>query len=86
MIIVGAFNVGSINSTYQPDELVNKGDECGFFAYGGSTVTVLFKKDAAQLDSEILKHSQDGFETAVKMGQKVGSFTNQTLQKNWDVE
>jgi phosphatidylserine decarboxylase len=68
LVCVGALMVGSIVSTYQPGKLYHKGDECGYFAFGGSTVVLLFGQDAIQPIRHFTEHSLQGFETAVKMG------------------
>jgi phosphatidylserine decarboxylase len=70
---VGATMVGSIFETYQPNQPVEKGDEMGYFAFGGSTVVVFLNKEQFQVDADILKNTQKGFETLVKMGEKIGS-------------
>ncbi|GIT05338.1 MAG: hypothetical protein CM1200mP29_07490 [Verrucomicrobiota bacterium] len=36
--------VGSIRQTYMPGETGAKGEEKGYFAFGGSSVAVLFEK------------------------------------------
>ena len=74
LVIVGAFNVGSINNTYVPGDSYNKAAELGFFAYGGSTLVYLFPKGMISVDKPFIEHSREGFETAVKFGQKVGNF------------
>ena len=50
-----------------------RGDEKGFFEYGGSTIIVLVKKDVLKISNEILEASQQGIETPVKMGQVIGN-------------
>ena len=43
-IEVGATSVGSIRQTYKPDSLVKKGDEKGYFEFGGSCIVLLFER------------------------------------------
>jgi phosphatidylserine decarboxylase len=43
-IEVGATCVGSILQTYSPNKKVNKGDEKGYFKFGGSTTILFFEK------------------------------------------
>jgi phosphatidylserine decarboxylase len=69
---VGATMVGTIISTYQPNTFVNKGDEMGYFAFGGSTVLMLVDRDRVKIDSDILKNTKNKIETAVQMGEKIG--------------
>ncbi|MFA6262879.1 MAG: archaetidylserine decarboxylase [Candidatus Babeliales bacterium] len=68
MLCVGALMVGSIVHTHQAGQLYRKGDECGYFAFGGSTVVLLFKSNTIQPIEHFTEHSLQGFETAVKMG------------------
>lgn len=69
---VGATMVGSILSTYTPDSPLQKGDEMGYFAFGGSTVVILFEKDTIKIDDDLLKTTSAGKETYVKMGERIG--------------
>ncbi|MBU3157520.1 phosphatidylserine decarboxylase [Clostridium estertheticum] len=69
---VGATCVGTIIQSYSEDSRVIKGDEKGYFKFGGSTVIILFKKNAVKIDDNLLLQTQLGFETAVLMGEKIG--------------
>ena len=69
---VGATMVGSIIETYYPDQKINKGDEMGYFAFGGSTVVLLVDKDKITIDQDILDNTKNKIETFVKMGEKIG--------------
>ncbi len=73
LIPVGATMVGSIHSTYKPDEPVKKGNEMGYFAFGGSTIVLLFDPDSFKLDKDLLENTKNQIETAVKMGEKIAS-------------
>ena len=71
-IAVGALLVGSIGWTVNEGEKVRKGDELGYFAYGGSTVIVLFPGDMnIEFDEDMANWSKDGFETILKVGHGV---------------
>src|SRR5271156_3201962 len=51
IVAIGALLVGSIAWTVKEGDKVSKGDELGYFAYGGSTVIVLFPDEmAAEFD------------------------------------
>ena len=69
---VGATCVGTIIQSYTPNSKIIKGDEKGYFKFGGSTVIMLFKKNAVKIDEDILNQSRLGFETSVLMGEKIG--------------
>mgnify|MGYP006290447337 CR=1 FL=1 len=73
MVIIGAMMVGKIKLTYDPNKKQQKGDECGFFEFGASSIALLFKKDEIKIESKFIQNSLHGFETAVKMGQVVAS-------------
>jgi len=69
LVAVGALLVGSIVWTVKEGEQVVKGQELGYFAYGGSTVIVLFPDDMAlEFDEDMSNWSKDGFETLLKVG------------------
>jgi len=70
---VGATMVGSIIHTYKANSEVQKGSEKGYFAFGGSTVVLLFEKGQIQFDTDLLDNTRKGLETVVKMGEKIAS-------------
>jgi phosphatidylserine decarboxylase len=72
MAEVGATMVGSIVQTYK-DKVVCKGQEKGYFKFGGSTIVLIFKKNKIKIDKDLLLNTKKGFETAVKMGEKIGT-------------
>ncbi|KAF9990778.1 hypothetical protein BGZ75_010033 [Mortierella antarctica] len=71
---IGALLVGSICMTGGGvlGNSLQKGDELGYFAYGGSTCILLFKKGAVQFDEDLLRSSKKGLETLVRMGEHIG--------------
>jgi phosphatidylserine decarboxylase len=69
---VGALLVGKIVNHHGP-AAVRRGQEKGYFQFGGSTVVLLLKKDTALLDEDILENSRNGIETVVKFGEKIGT-------------
>lgn len=71
MAEVGATMVGSIVQTHKGG-FVNKGDEKGYFKFGGSTVVLLFEKNKIRLDADLLLHTLKGYETSVKEGERIG--------------
>lgn len=68
---VGALMVGRIVN-HHAKKSVSRGEEKGFFQFGGSTIVLLLKKDAVMIDADILENSRNGFETAVKFGERIG--------------
>lgn len=65
MIPVGALCVGRITETYTSEEQYMKGDEVGYFSFGGSTVVVLSK------GIKVLDKYLSGKEVQVKMGESL---------------
>ncbi len=71
MMEVGAIMVGKIVN-YHESIRVKRGMEKGRFEFGGSTVILAVKKDMLIIDEDILENSNEGFETKVKLGEKIG--------------
>ena len=69
-IEVGALCVGRIKNFKH--NKVERGQEKGYFEFGGSTIVVLLKKDTVNIDKKIIENSSEGVETIVKQGEKVG--------------
>ncbi|WP_068471435.1 archaetidylserine decarboxylase [Candidatus Protochlamydia phocaeensis] len=69
---IGATNVGSIQETYTPFKWHVKGEEKGYFEFGGSSLILLFPKGAIQFDADLLEATQQGFEMRCLMGQRMG--------------
>jgi len=74
-ISVGATMVGSIHITSKAGQVAKKGDEHGYFAFGGSTVLLLFEPNRIVFDKDLLANSEKPIETLVKMGQSIGTST-----------
>ena len=69
---VGAMLVGRIIQTHNTGTF-NKGDEKGYFEFGGSSIVVLLKKGVADIDGDILEYSAKGIETTVEYGERIGT-------------
>ena len=70
-IEVGALMVGKIVN-YDQVACIHRGDEKGKFEFGGSTIVLLFKKDSVEIDDDLIENTKNGYETAVKMGERIG--------------
>lgn len=68
---VGATMVGSIHQTYTPKNMVNKGQEMGYFSFGGSTIVLLVPKSVASINKDLITNTQNNLETFVKMGEQI---------------
>jgi phosphatidylserine decarboxylase len=64
--------VGSILTSVEEGQLVERGDELGYFAFGGSTIVCLFEKGAVQWDEDLLGNGRAAIETLVRMGMGIG--------------
>mmetsp|Transcript_26232 Transcript_26232/g.65933 ORF Transcript_26232/g.65933 Transcript_26232/m.65933 type:complete len:193 (+) Transcript_26232:1613-2191(+) len=71
-VCIGATLVGSIVLTAEVGKTFAKGDEMGYFAFGGSTTIALFQGGRVAYDEDLLKHSNQSLETLVKMGTQLG--------------
>ena len=70
--IVGATCVGSATFTFSQKQRVKKGEELGYFSFGGSSVLTLFEKDRLRISEDVQQHSQANIETYAKMGEEMG--------------
>jgi phosphatidylserine decarboxylase len=62
--------------TVKEGQKVVKGEELGYFAYGGSTVIVLFPEDLnIVFDEDISQWSKEGLETILEVGQGIAKCT-----------
>jgi phosphatidylserine decarboxylase len=75
MIEVGATNVGSIRQGFLPGRAVEKGEEKGLFAFGGSCVITLFMRERIRFDDDIVGQSAQCIETYARMGDRLGLAT-----------
>ncbi len=67
---VGATMVGSIIQTYNGDTAV-KGEEKGYFKFGGSTLVLLFEKGEIDIDDDLLLNTMKHLETEIMMGEQI---------------
>jgi phosphatidylserine decarboxylase len=73
-IEVGALTVGSIVQTYERGP-AKKGQEKGYFRFGGSTVILLTEPGRVVPDKDLLDATANGYETLVKVGTRIASLT-----------
>jgi phosphatidylserine decarboxylase len=64
--------VGSIGHSVQEGELVRRGDELGYFAFGGSTCILLMENGKVEWDEDLRLNCQASLETLVQYGTKIG--------------
>lgn len=68
---IGAFAVASIVQTYAPGP-VCRGQEKGYFQFGGSTLLLLFAPQAVCFDEDLVRDSAAGLEVQIRAGTRVG--------------
>jgi Phosphatidylserine decarboxylase len=71
MMEVGAMLVGKIKNLHD-EKQVSRGEEKGYFEYGGSTIVLLIKKDKVIFDDRLFEATDNGYETPVLMGECIG--------------
>jgi len=69
---VGAMMVGKIVNHHESYQF-KKGEEKGYFKFGGSTICLLFKDNIVKIDNDIVYNSKNNIETIVKYGEKIGN-------------
>lgn len=69
---VGATCVGSVVHTSTPGQFYNKGDEKGYFRFGGSSVITLFEPGRVKFSDDLLEYSAAGREVYARMGDLAG--------------
>ncbi|MDD4538341.1 MAG: phosphatidylserine decarboxylase [Lentisphaeria bacterium] len=70
-IEVGAFGVASIVQTHT-QEAFARGDEKGLFAFGGSTIIMIFRPGSVRFDDDLVARSATGMECLVRVGEAIG--------------
>ncbi|MBK1881779.1 phosphatidylserine decarboxylase [Luteolibacter pohnpeiensis] len=70
---IGATCVGTIGQTYEPDSPVAKGDEKGYFAFGGSSTLTLFEPGAIRLAEDLVEKSAKQIELYAHFGERMGT-------------
>lgn len=73
MFDIGATMVGAIVQTYKANSFVKKGEEKGYFLFGGSTCILIFEKGKVIIDKDIIENTQNKIETRIYMGEKFGN-------------
>ena len=73
MLEIGATNVGSVHHTFVPTRSVEKGEEKGYFSFGGSATLTLFEPSRVQLAEDLLEQSAGQRELYAKVGDRMGT-------------
>lgn len=69
---IGATFVGSIILDHHGDTAI-KGEEDGYFKFGGSSIILLFRKGKINIDADLLRNTRHHLETQVLMGEHIAT-------------
>lgn len=69
---VGALIVGKITNHERGISDVTRGEEKGYFEFGGSTVILLLEADKVSVCSDLIEATNRGFETKLRQGEIIG--------------
>ncbi|CAO3631488.1 unnamed protein product [Mucor hiemalis] len=67
IVCIGAMMVGSIILTAGVGDYLARTDELGYFAFGGSTLVVLFEKNKVRFDEDLVENGNSSLETLVSI-------------------
>lgn len=73
---IGATNVGSIVDTCPPGASVARGDEKGYFRFGGSMTIIIFPEGSFAPASDLAAQSAGGIELYARMGDAMGTLSS----------
>jgi len=74
--------VGTIVTTVDEGAEVKRGDELGYFAFGGSTIVLLFEKGVLEWDEDLLINGKASLETLVRVRSGVGKSVRPTISRS----
>ena len=70
---IGGECVGKVSLFVEEGQELKKGDEIGYFSYGGSDIVALFEHQL-DWDEDIKEQSKQAIETVVHFGERIGKF------------
>lgn len=76
-VCIGAMMVGSTVLTVKQGERVRRGQEFGFFKFGGSTIVLVFERGRVVWDKDLVENGRAAIETLVRVGMGVGRATTE---------
>lgn len=71
-LLIGATCVGSVHLTSKENTNIKKGDEYGYFSFGGSCVITLYPSKKIAFREDLIEQSGKGFECYFKFGTNLG--------------
>jgi phosphatidylserine decarboxylase len=73
LVEIGATCVGSICQTYTVGTPVSKGEEKGYFRFGGSSIITIFEPGRIRFDEDLIENTKQHRELYARMGDHMGS-------------
>lgn len=73
LLEIGATNVGSIVQTFRADTTIGKGDEKGYFRFGGSSTLLVFEPGRVRLADDLIEQSSNQQELYARVGDRLGT-------------
>ena len=74
--------VGRITNHEAVPGYVTRGEEKGYFEFGGSSILLGFAPGEITPDADLLRNSREGFETAVRQGERIAVGAGKTVDKS----
>ncbi len=71
-VCIGAMMVGSTVLTVKEGDEVKRGQEFGYFKFGGSTIVLVFEEGRVVWDQDLVDNGKAAIETLVRVGMGVG--------------
>ena len=72
-VAIGAERVGRVTTLKKEGAVLKKGDELGYFSYGGSDVVAIFE-NKVKWDDDLMEHSLNSMETLLNVNERIGVF------------
>lgn len=69
---IGALFVGKIVQTHPPSQDFHRGDEKGYFLFGGSTVIIVGEPNRWRPSDDLLDNTRQGREVRLRLGETIG--------------
>jgi phosphatidylserine decarboxylase len=73
---IGAMTVGRVVQTHPLDQPFGRGDEKGYFCFGGSAIVVFGEPGAWRPAADILRNTPEAIETYLKLGEPVAELVS----------
>ncbi|WFD31000.1 phosphatidylserine decarboxylase [Malassezia sp. CBS 17886] len=71
-VAIGAMMVGSTVLAVEEGQAVQRGDELGYFKFGGSTIVLVVPEARVTVDDDLLSNSEACIETLIHVGMRIG--------------